>query len=115
MPHLIIECGARLSASVRDRLIRDAHQALLESGQVRKPTDLKSRLVQVEQDLVGQDSPELTFVHAELRLLAGRSAETRQELADLLLKTLTQDLAPEVQASVEVRELAATYAKRQPS
>jgi len=113
MPHLIIHVGASISESEQDRMLRAAHRAMLDSGEVRKPIDLKSRVIRVEQDLVGHEQAPTSFVHAELRLLVGRSPQTRQRLADLILAGLTDGLRPEVETSVEVRELPAAYAKRQ--
>jgi 5-carboxymethyl-2-hydroxymuconate isomerase len=112
MPHLIIECGARLSPAVRERILRDAHGALLSSGEVVTATDLKSRMVVSDSVLIGVEGADATFVHAELRILAGRSTETRQELARMLLRALTQTVDDQVEASVEVRELADDYVKR---
>ncbi|GAA3628612.1 hypothetical protein GCM10022223_52550 [Kineosporia mesophila] len=113
MPHLTIHVGAGLSASEQDLMLRNAHLAMLDSGEVREPINLKSRVIQAERDLVGHEGPETSFVHAELRLLVGRSPETRQRLADLILAALADGLRPEVETSVEVRELPAAYAKRQ--
>ncbi|MCD5314840.1 tautomerase family protein [Kineosporia babensis] len=94
-------------------MLRSAHQAMLDSGEVRRPVDLKSRIRQADQHLVGSDDPEATFVHAELRLLVGRSPQTRQALAEAILAALVPGLGPKVQVSVEIRELPAEYAKRQ--
>jgi 5-carboxymethyl-2-hydroxymuconate isomerase len=112
MPHLIIQVGAGVSASEQESLLRNAHRALLDSGEVKVPINLKSRVVQAERELIGHEGPSASFVHAELRLLVGRSPETRQRLADLVLAALSEDLRPEIETSVEVNELPAAYAKR---
>lgn len=113
MPHLIIEHGSDLSDSDQERLLRNAHQAMLDSGEVRKAGDLKSRIRRVDRHLVGNEGPQASFIHAELRLLVGRSPETRQALADAILAALVPDLGSHVQVSVEINELPAAYAKRQ--
>lgn len=115
MPHLIIEAGAGVPAAALDRILLDAHRALLTSGQVASPIDLKSRVVRAAAERVGGIRSAATFVHAELRLLPGRSPEVRRALADQLLQVLDRHAADDVELSVEVRLMDDVYVKRTPA
>lgn len=80
--------------------------------------DLKTRIVPVEQFEIGTAPPTAPSVHAQLRLLAGRSPEARQDLSGRVAAVLRR-LTPRpagvlVQLSVEVVDMdRPSYVKEQ--
>ncbi|MFF1539655.1 hypothetical protein ACFVWL_06235 [Microbacterium sp. NPDC058269] len=114
MPHLIVDAGTTLPAELVERALFDAHAALLTSGEVQDPRDLKSRSRRVESSIVGafDSSGPGAFLHAELLLLPGRPYATMQHLGQLVLDAVAAALAGiPAELSVEVRELARPYLK----
>lgn len=115
MPHLTLEYSGNLSGlDVRQALV-SLNAALLDSGHFDAP-DIKSRAIPLEAFLVGDGIESAAFMHVTLRLLSGRTSETRGLLASALLKVLTGVLpriaSQSTQLSVEVIELdSVVYAK----
>lgn len=117
MPHLTLEVTDNLRSSINaTTLLQAAHRALLASG-VFAAADVKSRLLWLDSFCVGQaDATEKAegFIHAPLDLLAGRSPEVRQSLAEAVVAALKAHIAPgqPVQISCLVGEMDHTnYAK----
>ena len=82
MPHLVIEYTSNLENFPEAHLLDALNAAVIASGQVQNEQDLKSRTVRTEQFVIGADPTALRgFVHAELRLLAGRTPEMKRDLS----------------------------------
>ncbi|QHE85329.1 5-carboxymethyl-2-hydroxymuconate Delta-isomerase [Hydrogenophaga sp. BPS33] len=115
MPHLTLEYSGNLSGlDVRQALV-SLNATLLDSGHFDGP-DIKSRALRLEDFLVGDGIQTAAFMHVTLRLISGRTSETRGSLASALLNVLTGALpriaSPSTQLSVEVIELdSVVYAK----
>ena len=116
MPHLVIETTANLGTYPKAQVLKELATSLTAHPQIPGEADLKIRFVDVTDFEMGT-APELRgFVHAELRLMTGRTPEAKTELAGRVLEVL-QRLTPRpagmsVQLSVEVRDMdRATYAK----
>ena len=116
MPHLFIETTANLGTYPKAQVLKELATSLTAHPQILVEADLKIRFVDVTIFEMGT-APELRgFVHAELRLMTGRTPEAKTELAGRVLEVL-QRLTPRpagmsVQLSVEVRDMdRATYAK----
>ncbi len=109
MPHLTIEHSANLSSFPADALLAAVNSSLCASGEVRQESDLKSRVVSIEQVRIGIAGTPRAFVYAQLRLLAGRSAEAKKELstriADALRTHCPRPAGVEVQLSVEIVDM----------
>lgn len=91
MPHLIVEYSDNLSHFPEHRILTELNAAVLASGQVMEETDLKSRIVRTMQFVIGADqAASRGFVHAELRLLAGRTPEVKRDLSERIAAVLRQ-------------------------
>lgn len=118
MPHITIEVSPELTDFDSARALERVNRALAESGQF-EDADIKSRVLRLHDVLVGTAGASQGFVHATIRLLAGRSQETRAALSAGVLEALTGSLPASaglqrpVQVSVDVVEMdRPTYAKR---
>jgi 5-carboxymethyl-2-hydroxymuconate isomerase len=112
MPHIIIEYTAGLDQDHDfQALCEDIYQALAAHPAVPDPTTLKIRALPCPYWRNGREGQ--SFVHADLKLLAGRDAKTKAELADLMLAAMAARLKTVGCLSVDVIELSATYTKRE--
>ena len=116
MPHLVIETTANLGTYPKAQALKELAASLTAHPQIPVEADLKIRFVDVTDFVMGTAPEPRGFVHAELRLLSGRTPEAKSELAARVLEVL-QRLTPRpagvsVQLSVEVRDMdRAPYAK----
>lgn len=118
MPHITIEVSPDLIDFDSARALERVNRVLAESGQF-DDADIKSRVLRLPDVLVGTTGTSQGFVHATLRLLAGRSQQSRAALSAGILQALISSLPAEagwqrpVQVSVEVVEMdRPTYAKK---
>ena len=117
MPHLGIEYTSNLENFPEAHLLDALNAAVIASGQVQNEQDLKSRTVRTEQFVIGADPTALRgFVHAELRLLAGRTPEMKRDLSDRIGAVLREHTPkPDgmlVQLSVDIVDMdKASYFK----
>ena len=116
MPQVEIEYSANLADSFDARAFAGrVHEALVEHAGADL-LNCKTRLSALGDYLVGDGAPERAMVHADLRILPGRSDEQKQALAEGVLEALTEAAKGaaglDVQLTVEVRELGAHYLKR---
>ena len=113
MPHVIIEYSANLPVQGNFPAFFNACHALLAQA---LPTDIqscKSRAVRCDDWAVGTHGQAGAFLHASIRVMPGRSAETLQNTAEQIKQLITTTLLPKdvpCQLSVEIRDLA-TYVK----
>lgn len=117
MPHLILEYTHDLVAgNPMAETLDDINASLIASGAILKESDLKSRIVVHDRVRVGTGRGARGFVHAQLRLLPGRTPEVRADLSQRIAAVLRARCPrPEgtlVQLSVEVVEMdRASYVK----
>ena len=110
MPHLIVEYSANLEGFPEARVLDALNATVIATGQVQKEFDLKSRTFRTEHFVIGNDPTALRgFVHAELRLLAGRTPEVKRDLSERIAAVLRK-LTPHpegmlVQLSVDIVDM----------
>jgi 5-carboxymethyl-2-hydroxymuconate isomerase len=112
MPHLYLDFTDNMAGFDPQGALHALNRALLASGEFEDP-DIKSRAHRLECFRIGLLDEPRAFVHATLALLAGRSVERKQALADALLGVLRQlveasasgDSEVKVQCCVEIVEL----------
>ncbi|GAA5444344.1 hypothetical protein Misp06_02530 [Microbulbifer sp. NBRC 101763] len=113
MPHLIIEYAKNLEDRISvAALVSSAQEAMNRSG-LFASHNIKTRAKAYEQFIAGDNGS--SFIHAEIRLLEGRSSREREALSSAVFNCLCQfaDGVPAV--SVEVREMdPSCYSKRVP-
>ena len=110
MPHLIVEYSQNLAGFPEAQALTELNQAVTSSPEVLDEADLKSRFVRCAPTFqIGTVLAGRAFVHAQLRLLSGRSPEAKQDLAARVAEVLRR-LTPRpagvmVQLSVEIVDM----------
>lgn len=108
MPHLTLEHSGNLDAFDAPVLLLKLNRTLAASGHFRE-VEIKSRVVRQDCFLVGTQPERRAYVHARLALLQGRSAETKAELSQSLLRVLKDHwegyAAQQLQLCVEIQEI----------
>ena len=109
MPHLTVEYSHNLSNFPQAQVLSELNAAVTSSPEIADEADLKSRVRQVQQFAVGTAPDQRAFVHAQLRLLAGRSPEAKADLTERIAAVLRRFTPrPEgvlVQLSVEIVDM----------
>lgn len=109
MPHLTIEYSANLAGFPEAEVLRALNQTVTASAEVADEADLKSRCVVHDCYAIGTAPEGRAFVHAQLRLLAGRTPEAKQDFSERIAVVLRR-LTPRptgmlVQLSVEIVDM----------
>ncbi|WP_406827955.1 5-carboxymethyl-2-hydroxymuconate Delta-isomerase [Microbulbifer sp. ARAS458-1] len=117
MPHLVIEYSQKLEDSISiPALISNGQQAMSETG-LFNASAIKTRALPYRDFVLGKshEGSSNLFIHAEVRILEGRTTEQKEALSAAIFNYLCE-AAPEVpEISVEVRDMhKASYAKRIP-
>ncbi len=109
MPHVILEYTRDLSGFAAAEALLEINRSLFDSGEIQSEADLKSRAHVLDTVQVGTASGPRAFVHAQLRLLSGRTPEAKQALSERIAAVLRQRVPrPDgvlVQLSVEVVDM----------
>lgn len=110
MPHFILEYSSNtLDPAVDAAWLSRLHALLIESGPF-KLEDIKSRVLRHETYCVGDGGRANAFVHLQLAILTGRSAEIRRAVSERLLEFLQESFPRSAKElccsfSVEIREM----------
>ena len=109
MPHLIVEYSQNLAGFPEAQALTELNQAVTSSPEVLDEDDLKSRFVLVDSFEIGTAPANRAFVHAQLRLLSGRTPEAKKVLSERVAEVLRR-LSPKpagvmVQLSVEIVDM----------
>lgn len=109
MPHLFVEYSHNLAGLPEAEMLAALNRTLCASAEIALEIDLKSRITPVAQYQIGTDSAPRAFVHAQLRLLSGRTPEAKKDLSERIAAVLRQ-LTPQpagvaVQLSVEITDM----------
>ena len=109
MPHLIVEYSPNLPSYPEAEALAALNAAVCASPEVLDEADLKTRFVRAGSFEIGTAPAQRAFVHAQLRLLSGRSPETKKELAgrvaDVLRRLTPRPAGVLVQLSVEIVDM----------
>ena len=109
MPHLTIEYSANLPHYPEAETLTALNAALCAHPQVQDEADLKTRFIVADSFEIGIAPANRAFVHAQLRLLAGRTPEAKTELAGRIAAVLRERTPrPQgvlVQLSVEIVDM----------
>ena len=116
MPQVEIEYSANLDdAFDAEGFARAVHAALVEHAGADL-LNCKTRLSPLAHHLIGDGAAERAMVHADLRILPGRSEAQKRALGEAVLASLEAAASGatgfDIQLTVEVRELGALYFKR---
>lgn len=113
MPHLILEYSDNIDSTVKSaELLKRGHAVMIASG-LFTASDIKTRAYKVEQYLVGEKRAEGSFLHASVKLLAGRTPEQRLALSAPLFDLFSAALPESTSVTVDIIEMTReTYKKR---
>ncbi|WP_027995165.1 5-carboxymethyl-2-hydroxymuconate Delta-isomerase [Simplicispira psychrophila] len=116
MPHLIVEYSQNLPAFPEAQALIELNEAITTHPEIPSEIELKSRFVLVDSFAIGTLPAQRAFVHAQLRLLSGRTPEAKKDLSERIAEVLRR-LTPKpaevlVQLSVEIVDMdRASYVK----
>lgn len=116
MPHLVVEYTSNLPHFPEAEALKALNAQLCAHPEIQDEADLKTRFVVADSFEIGTAPANRAFVHAQLRLLAGRSPEAKKDLSGRVAAVL-RELSPRpagvlVQLSVEVVDMdRGSYAK----
>lgn len=116
MPHMIVEYSNNLKELQAEKLLLGLNQALIETGHI-KAAELKARLSNTADFLIGLGDLDHAFIHVHVYLLAGRSDAEKKAIADAAITALQAFSAYQadqltVQLSVQLTDMpAADYRK----
>jgi len=109
MPHLVVEYSRNLAGFPEAQALTELNAALTASPEILDEADLKSRFITTDSFAIGTAPADRAFVHAQLRLLSGRSPEAKKELAgrvaDVLRRLSPRPAGVLVQLSVEIIDM----------
>ncbi|MDR2335894.1 MAG: 5-carboxymethyl-2-hydroxymuconate Delta-isomerase [Burkholderiaceae bacterium] len=109
MPHLVIDFSANLADFPEAQILKDVNTALCTSPEIKDEADVKSRTHRITHFEIGAQPENRGFVHAQLRLLSGRSPEAKNDLAEriaaVLRKHTPRPAGMMVQLSVEILDM----------
>jgi len=103
MPHLLIEFSRDLASDAQIAAMLDAiHKAVAATG-LFEASHIRVRAYPTHLYRVGGHSK--PFIHAQIRIHAGRSAEQKRHLSDVVLKTIRDQQRTAHSITVEVVEM----------
>jgi 5-carboxymethyl-2-hydroxymuconate isomerase len=116
MPHLTLEYTNNLRDFDASQALRDLNEALGATN-VFAELDIKSRAIRLDEFAVGTMPDGRAFIHVQLAISPGRTAETKSALSESMVETLQRCLSPapdlHVQICAEILEIdGGSYAKR---
>lgn len=109
MPHLTVEYSANLPHYPEAETLAALNAAVCAHPEIRDEADLKTRFIVADSFEIGTAPARRAFVHAQLRLLAGRTPKAKKELSQCIAAVLRERTPrPQgvvVQLSVEVVDM----------
>jgi 5-carboxymethyl-2-hydroxymuconate isomerase len=109
MPHLVVEYSANLPHYPEAETLTALNATLCTHPEVLDEADVKTRFVVADSFEIGTAPAQRAFVHAQLRLMSGRTPEAKKELSERIAAVL-RERTPKpqgilVQLSVEVVDM----------
>jgi 5-carboxymethyl-2-hydroxymuconate isomerase len=112
MPHIIVEQSADVKTMLDPQVLcKLLFEAAFETGVFASPAAIKVRVHTADAVLMGTDIQ--SFVHAKMRMLAGRTNDEKTKVTSALLAILTTNLPDVGNLSVDICDLHdSAYTKR---
>jgi len=94
MPHFIVEYtdNLRETGDIKG-LLRKVNRVLNDQGGVFPTGAIRSRAIELRDYVVADDTSDDAFVHATLKIGAGRTAEQKKQVCDQLFATMKEHFA----------------------
>ena len=109
MPHMTVEYTSNLQGINETALMLALTQTVCDHPSVADEADVKTRIAALSNYQIGRNNTGRAFVHVELRLMAGRSAEAKKEISDRLAAVLKTEIPAQnglvVQLSVDIVDM----------
>ncbi|MFT3741448.1 MAG: 5-carboxymethyl-2-hydroxymuconate Delta-isomerase [Gammaproteobacteria bacterium] len=117
MPHIVLEHSANLIEKANLTKVFQKLHEILSTGLPTNILSCKSRAYECEQFLVGEGQANDAFVHCEIKIMAGRSTEVREQVSVQVIELLQESFAESMakfnlQVTLELNELIGIYQKR---
>ena len=90
MPPLTIEYTANLPHYPEAETLTALNAALCAHPEIQDEVDLKTRFIVADSFEMGTAPAQRAFVHAQLRLLAGRTPQAKKELSEAIAAVLRE-------------------------
>lgn len=109
MPHLCVEYSANLANLPEQQMLTELAAAVCSHPTIADEFDVKVRIAATHQYVIGTVAGSRGFIHAELRLMSGRTPEVKKELSDRMAEVLRR-LTPHpagmlVQVSAQISDM----------
>lgn len=110
MPQMIVEYSGNIQNLDKKKLLTDLNHAAFDTGLVDFPHNIKSRIRNNPDFLIGFGEENAAYIHVHLYILTGRNAAERKLFADQLQAALVafkeyKAEGLETQLCVEVTEM----------
>ncbi|MEK4521922.1 5-carboxymethyl-2-hydroxymuconate Delta-isomerase [Psychrobacillus sp. FSL W7-1457] len=89
MPHFIVEYTDNLKEDIKvEQLLKDVHQILIARNDTFPIGGIRSRAIELTDYRVADGLEDDAFVHATLKIAAGRSEEIKAEVCDAIFEVI---------------------------
>lgn len=117
MPQMVIEYSDNIQNLDKEAMLLGLNHALFDTGLVNQPADIKSRIRENSDFLIGFGEEPQAYIHVRLALMTGRNEDEKNMIADRLSGFLqgfeayqAQDLS--VQLCVEIAEMPKVHYRK---
>lgn len=115
MPHLILECSDNIASNIDfNSMFNHLHHYLADTLPTQI-TSCKSRVNIYDHYFIGNDFEKNLFIHLTIKILPGRTAETKKKVCayihNYLNDLLERKAINNTSVSVELLELSSFYIK----
>ncbi|MFS0574717.1 5-carboxymethyl-2-hydroxymuconate Delta-isomerase [Sporosarcina sp. 179-K 3D1 HS] len=95
MPHFIVEYSDNLKDEVKmPELLKKIHEVMIARDSVFPIGGLRSRAIELKDYRVADGAEDDAFVHATLKIGAGRPEDVKKEACDALFEVIKDHFAP---------------------
>lgn len=89
MPHFIVEYTDNLKGELNvEQLLEDVHQILIERKEIFPIGGIRSRAIELKDYRVADGLEDDAFVHATLKIAAGRTEEVKAEVCNAIFEVI---------------------------
>ncbi|MGJ3546351.1 5-carboxymethyl-2-hydroxymuconate Delta-isomerase [Bacillus subtilis] len=91
MPHITVEYTDNIKKEVNiTELLRDINQAIIAQGGVFPIGGIRARAIELTDYVVADGTEDDAFVHAALKIGAGRTIEEKRAVGDAIFSAMTE-------------------------
>ena len=95
MPHFIVEYTDNIKDEVNiAKLFEEIHKVLIAKDTVFPIGGIRSRAIEVHDYRIADGAEDDAFVHAVLKIGAGRSEDIKKEVCDALFEVIKEHFSP---------------------